>query len=263
MSGNNPYGQQPGQNPYNQQGYGQPPAQAPQPGQPNPYYQPPGYGQQPPGYGAQQHDYGAQQHSYGQPQQGYGQPQQINVHVNMGYGQQAYGWRHPAALPTECFGGFWIRVVSYIIDAIVINMALFPVQIIIGLASGASSAAATSAGSSAASAGAAGAQLGMQLVSSAIGLCAGWLYFSLMESMKGGTLGKMAVGLAVVDAEGRYLSFGHATGRYFSKILSGIACGLGYIMAGFHPQKRGWHDSLANTYVIQKQYVNPEQLAAR
>ncbi|MDI6766196.1 MAG: hypothetical protein QME52_05170 [Bacteroidota bacterium] len=41
-----------------------------------------------------------------------------------------------------------------------------------------------------------------------------------MESMKGSTLGKMALSIIVADMLGNRISFGQATGRYFAKIIS-------------------------------------------
>jgi uncharacterized RDD family membrane protein YckC len=89
-----------------------------------------------------------------------------------------------------------------------------------------------------------------------------WLYFALMESSsKEGTLGKMAVGLHVTDLEGRRITFGRATGRFFSKMLSGIILGIGYIMAGFTEKKQGLHDMVAGTLVLSRRSTVPEQVA--
>ncbi len=80
-----------------------------------------------------------------------------------------------------------------------------------------------------------------------------WLYSALMESSpKQGTLGKMAMSLRVADLQGRRLSFGHATGRFFSKLVSGlIPFGIGFIMAGFTAKKQALHDMIAGTLVFR------------
>jgi uncharacterized RDD family membrane protein YckC len=72
------------------------------------------------------------------------------------------------------------------------------------------------------------------------------------SSARRATLGKMALGLVVTDLEGRQLTFGRATGRYFGKILSGLICLFGYFMAGWTEKKQGLHDMLANTLVLKK-----------
>jgi uncharacterized RDD family membrane protein YckC len=74
-----------------------------------------------------------------------------------------------------------------------------------------------------------------------------------MESSKfQGTLGKMALGIIVTDMEGRRVSFGKATGRYFGKIVSTIILFAGLIMIAFTEKKQGLHDMLANSLVITK-----------
>ena len=84
-----------------------------------------------------------------------------------------------------------------------------------------------------------------------IAMPAGWLYCALMESSpKSATLGKMALGLMVLDTDGYPISFGQATGRYFGKILSALPCYAGFITAFFNEKKQGWHDSMANTVVV-------------
>ena len=78
-----------------------------------------------------------------------------------------------------------------------------------------------------------------------------WLYFALMESsVRKATLGKMALGIIVVDYSGNRITFGQATGRYFGKILSGLILYIGFIMAGFTEKKQALHDMLANCLVI-------------
>jgi uncharacterized RDD family membrane protein YckC len=78
-----------------------------------------------------------------------------------------------------------------------------------------------------------------------------WLYSALMESSaKSATLGKMALGLMVLDTDGYPISFGQATGRQFGKILSSLPCSAGFIAAFFNEKKQGWHDSMANTVVV-------------
>jgi uncharacterized RDD family membrane protein YckC len=80
-----------------------------------------------------------------------------------------------------------------------------------------------------------------------------WLYFSIMESSSWqATLGKKALGLTVTDLEGRRISFGRATGRYFAKIISTLILFIGYIMAGFTEKKQALHDIIAGTLVLRK-----------
>ena len=81
-----------------------------------------------------------------------------------------------------------------------------------------------------------------------------WLYFAVMESSaRQATFGKAAMSLRVTNLEGQRLTFGHATGRFFAKIVSGlIPLAIGYIMAGFTEKKQALHDMIAGTLVLRK-----------
>ena len=80
-----------------------------------------------------------------------------------------------------------------------------------------------------------------------------WLYYTLMESSsKQATLGKMVVGIIVTDEAGNRISFGRATGRYFSKILSAFILYIGFLMIAFTQKKQGLHDIIAGTLVVKK-----------
>jgi uncharacterized RDD family membrane protein YckC len=218
-------------------------------GNPN---QPPGYPQQPGGYPQQQPGYPPQQQQY--PPQGYQQP------YGQPGGQPGYTpgqWAPPPYLPEQCFGGFWIRFAAYIIDSLVIGIPLQIINMVIQAVLGAGLQATSS--SSGPSAVAGGAAMGMIFGLLAFNLVVTIGYYVVMESKKGGTLGKLALGLRVVDENGMYISTGQAVGRFFAKILSGCILYIGFIMAGFDPKKQSLHDKILHTYVIRKEFVNPGQ----
>jgi uncharacterized RDD family membrane protein YckC len=80
-----------------------------------------------------------------------------------------------------------------------------------------------------------------------------WLYFAGMESSANqATVGKMAVGIKVTDLNGNRISFANATGRFFSKIISGVILFIGYLMIAFTAKKQGLHDQIAGTFVVKK-----------
>ena len=86
-----------------------------------------------------------------------------------------------------------------------------------------------------------------------LGALLGWVYFAVMESSPTqGTLGKMALGIQVVDLASQRISFGKATGRYFGKILSALILLIGFIMVAFTEKKQGLHDMMAGCLVIEK-----------
>jgi uncharacterized RDD family membrane protein YckC len=81
-----------------------------------------------------------------------------------------------------------------------------------------------------------------------------WPYFAAMESSeRQATIGKSVLSLRVTDYEGRRISFGRATGRFFAKIVSGmVPLFIGYIMAAFTEKKQALHDMIAGTLVLRK-----------
>lgn len=88
-----------------------------------------------------------------------------------------------------------------------------------------------------------------------------WLYFALWESgAKQSTWGKRLLGIKVVGADGGRISFGRATARFFSKILSYAICYIGFIMAAFTNRKRALHDMIAETYVVKKSFEQGQEL---
>ncbi len=93
----------------------------------------------------------------------------------------------------------------------------------------------------------------LYILSSVIGIILMWLYFTAFEaSSKQATPGKMALGIIVTDLEGTRISFARANGRYWSKIISALTLGIGFIMIGFTERKQGLHDIIAGTLVLKK-----------
>jgi uncharacterized RDD family membrane protein YckC len=79
-------------------------------------------------------------------------------------------------------------------------------------------------------------------------------YNGIMVWKWGATLGKMAVGVKVVTADGRPLSFGRSIGRAAADMINHFLCsGLPYIMVAIdETEKRGLHDHIAGTRVVFK-----------
>jgi uncharacterized RDD family membrane protein YckC len=75
-----------------------------------------------------------------------------------------------------------------------------------------------------------------------------WLYYATSEaSATRTTIGKDAFGLIVNDLDNRQITLGKASMRWFGRILCGLTLNLGYLLAAFHPEKRGLHDLVAGT----------------
>ncbi|MGD0018077.1 MAG: RDD family protein [Candidatus Limnocylindrales bacterium] len=126
-------------------------------------------------------------------------------------------WTPPPAYPpagyaaAPRYAGFWIRVVAYIIDAIIMGI----------------------------------------LAVTVIGIIVAIPYMPVMWWKKGSTLGQMAFGLRVVRAvDGGPISGSAAFIRFIGIYVSAICLYLGLIWVAFEPRKRGWHDMMAGTVVI-------------
>ena len=78
------------------------------------------------------------------------------------------------------------------------------------------------------------------------------IYYALMESSKyQATVGKIVMGIKVVNKQGQGLDFSKALLRNLSKILSAFILGIGYIMIIFDDRKQGLHDKIADTFVVK------------
>ncbi|UCB43633.1 MAG: RDD family protein [Dehalococcoidales bacterium] len=84
-----------------------------------------------------------------------------------------------------------------------------------------------------------------------------WLYYWLFIGLKGQTLGKMAVGIKVINIQGEKPGLGLAALREIvGKLVSSIVFCLGYLWIAFDEQKQGWHDKIASTYVVKVESHN-------
>lgn len=78
-------------------------------------------------------------------------------------------------------------------------------------------------------------------------------YCGLAEaSLMRGTLGKWLVGIEVINTDGTSLTRTQAAKRNSAKALSFLALGLGCLWIAWSKNKQGWHDTLAETYVVRR-----------
>lgn len=141
---------------------------------------------------------------------------------------------HDQSMPL--YAGFWKRFAAFIIDYFVTLISSMVAGAIVGFTMAFFFRADHSS---------------IQTAGGLAGFLVGWLYFALMESSgKQATLGKMAVGIKVVDLRGEQISFARATGRFFAKLISAITLMIGYLMAGMTRRKQALHDMIAGCLVI-------------
>jgi uncharacterized RDD family membrane protein YckC len=127
------------------------------------------------------------------------------------------------------YGGFWVRVLAYLVDSVV----FFTVLILI----------------------AAGAAFLGDFGATAISVVAlfgPFLYWGLMHaSARQATFGKSLLGLKVTDSDGERLSIVRSLLREIAKIVSFIPMGIGFLLAAFTGRKQALHDMLVSTTVVR------------
>jgi uncharacterized RDD family membrane protein YckC len=134
------------------------------------------------------------------------------------------------------FAGFWIRVLASLIDTIVVVAATGLVTFFLATITG---------------------QLGavMQGGNNPLFLAVAILYDGyLIGRWNGQTLGKKALGIKVISADGCQCSYWRAFARAGANWLNMFTLGLSYLMVAFTDKKRGLHDYVAGTlhvYAIQ------------
>lgn len=145
--------------------------------------------------------------------------------------------------------GFWKRYAAYVIDGLVVGVAALVVQMGLAVAMFGSLAAAGSPGtlfSTTAGIAALGLMYLLPLALQAVYFA--WFHAGSAQA----TLGKMAVGIKVVDANGGRISFARGIGRFFATILSSLILGIGFLMAAFTDRKRALHDMVCDTLVVDR-----------
>ena len=148
------------------------------------------------------------------------------------------------------YGGFWRRLVAFLIDKAIlyfVSLILFLIGLLaLGLK---------------------GDMLGRVLASPAdlthgmgifallyltASLLAGMTYFTWFHGIVGRTPGKMLLGLRVIQASGDPMTPGIAFLRWVGYLISGPVLCLGFLWIAFDGRKQGWHDKIAATLVIRE-----------
>src|ERR1700737_3988575 len=136
-----------------------------------------------------------------------------------------------AAAPVAVSGakaGFWIRVLAFVIDSVILYVINLVIAAILG---------STTTG-----------RTGIQTL-----LCL--IYFVYLWSSAspwpGQTVGMKVLNIRVVKTDGSDLSLVVALIRYVGLFISIIVLLIGVIWAAFDPNKQGWHDKIAGTYVVK------------
>ena len=150
---------------------------------------------------------------------------------------QMPGYQPMAVASPGSYGGFWIRVVAYIIDAIILGI----IGGILSVPLGVNYSDVNSLNSAAAR------------TSNGIDLVLSLVYFVGLWTYMGGSIGQRILGMRVVDATtGQPIGLGKAVIRWLGVLLSFFVCFIGVIWVAFDGRKQGWMDKIAGTVVVRR-----------
>ncbi len=153
--------------------------------------------------------------------------------------------------PVAEYGGWFARVVAYIIDGLVSSLLTAPAYI--ALLAGPKRVGTCDVGNGLQACRVpTGATIALAIV---LGL-AGVIVFLVLYSNKVGNTGQSwghkAMSLRVVDARtGAVIGQGRAIGRYFAMIISAIPCYLGFLWPLWDVRKQTFHDKIVGTVVLK------------
>ena len=125
------------------------------------------------------------------------------------------------------YAGFWRRFMAYILDLIIIGIIQIPFSIITSL------------------------QDSSFYLYYEFTPLINTLYIIGFWARKSRTPGKMALGIKIVTEDGNPILTGRSLVRYFGYAVCVISLFTGFFWIGSNKKKQGWHDKLANTYVIK------------
>lgn len=162
-------------------------------------------------------------------------------------------WAQAGPAPGLRYAGFWIRFLAYLVDALIVDVPLVAIGFaVLGPAFHGVSCTTVNRpfGSSVECTGSVQPYVPLIWL---VGLLLAGVYFVVLWSHFGQTLGQKLCGLRVVDAAtGGRITTGRAIGRYLGFLISGWVLDIGLIWAAFDQRKQGWHDKMASTFVVRK-----------
>lgn len=139
------------------------------------------------------------------------------------------------------YAGFWVRLAAYVMDSLIVFGGLAIVRLVLGIVSLITGGSVLSEDI-----------LFHYTLGDILLYVLQVLYFILCTYYTGTTLGKKALNLRVVCADGEEkLSFLNVVYREtIGRFLCGMTMGIGYIMVGIDQEKKGLHDMLCDTRVV-------------
>ena len=143
---------------------------------------------------------------------------------------------HPTGVPgtTPAYADFWSRAAAWLIDNLILAIPSFVLGVgflVVGLPFF----------------GRAPFHTGFRFFSP-VGYLVPFLYHWLtIAYWNGQTIGKRLLNIRITRPDGSPVDPTGAAARAGMRLVSGAALGLGFLWAAWDPEKRTWHDSVANT----------------
>jgi len=142
-------------------------------------------------------------------------------------------------LNEQSYAGFWVRVLAYLLDSVLLITVQTVLSLLINLTIG---------------------MLGIATEGDPAINTIIWLFGAVLSisyavfftGYCGQTPGKMVLRIKVIRTDGSPINYGRAALReVLGKFISSILLGIGYLMVAFDSRKQGLHDKIADTYVIK------------
>jgi uncharacterized RDD family membrane protein YckC len=134
----------------------------------------------------------------------------------------------PGSIATAPKASFWIRFLAIVIDGLIVGVVNSVVASILSLDTNGRS--------------------GLQVL---LGLAYYVYFWSNSSPWPGQTLGSKVFNIRVIRTDGSDLNISQALIRYVGFVISALCLLIGLIWAAFDPNKQGWHDKIAGTYVVK------------
>jgi len=144
--------------------------------------------------------------------------------------------------------GFWRRLVSLVVDALLIGVVLYLMQLLTTLLMN------RAIERTVFDVGGRGLRYAMedyQISNMLASLALVWIYFAGFEaSPLEGTPGKRLLGVRLMDVNGKRLAIWRSALRFVMKGVSAAPLMLGFLIAGMNRRRRGLHDMLSGSYAV-------------
>ncbi len=153
-------------------------------------------------------------------------------------------WPAPAEGRLAWAAGFWTRLLAFLIDALVVTVVVVVMMLISSLVLGQGALEAFDFFFQ---------QLSSLLAAIFVFVLLLLVYLTIFTIYGGQTVGKMLLGLRVVGLDGHSVSTVGALLRALGMLLAGLPGLAGFLWAAFDLDRRGWHDYIGKTLVVQVQ----------